>query len=63
LQGRKKAWIDMSEDLVTIAQRMKKMNKWVRELPFERKNLSYINNMLVLQHQASYFTLLNGIEN
>jgi hypothetical protein len=26
LQGRKKAWIDLSEDLVSVADRMKKMN-------------------------------------
>jgi len=63
LQNRKKAWIGLSEDLVVVAKRMKKINHWVSELPMERKSLAYINNMLILQHQASFLTLLNGVEN
>jgi hypothetical protein len=60
---RKKRWIDLSEDMMQIRDKMQNLNTWMRKLPYERKNLGYLCDMLVLQHQSVYYQFLNGLEN
>jgi hypothetical protein len=60
---RKKRWIDLSEDMMQIRDKMQNLNNWMRKLPYERKNLGYLCDMLVLQHQSVYYQFLNGLEN
>ena len=63
LQNRKRAWIDLTEDLLIVSSKLDKINLWIRMLPAERRNIQYINEMLNLQHQQSYLALLQGVEN
>ena len=41
---------------------MEEVNKWMVKLPHERKNLGYLCDMLVLQHQYSYYKFLYSLE-
>ena len=45
---RKKRWIDLSEDMNQIRDKMLNLNTWMRKLAYERKNLGYLCDMLVL---------------
>ena len=49
--------------MVQIRDKMQNLNTWMRKLPYERKNLGYLCDMLVLQHQSVYYQFLNGLEN
>ena len=59
---RKKRWIDLQEDLLSIKTKMEEVNNWMVKLPHERKNLGYLCDMLVLQHQYSYYKFLYSLE-
>jgi DMSO/TMAO reductase YedYZ heme-binding membrane subunit len=49
--------------MMQIRDKMQNLNTWMRKLPYERKNLGYLCDMLVLQHQSVYYQFLNGLEN
>lgn len=56
-------WIDMQEDIYVVAKRLGRLERLLRELPQERKNLNYINDLMNLAHQNCYLKMLNGLEN
>jgi hypothetical protein len=42
---------------------MKRLETMVQKLTSERRNIDYICDLMTLQHQCSFYTFLNGIEN
>lgn len=63
LDERKKAWIDLEEDCEAIAKKLRAIEKHCQDLPSEKRNLPYLCELLTLQHQSTYFSFLNGLEN
>ena len=63
LDERKKAWIDLEEDIEAISKKMRKIDANCKLLPDSRKNLQYLNDLLTLQHQSTFYAFLNGVEN
>lgn len=41
----------MQEDLMLVAKKLGKIENLIRDLPTERKNLNYINDLMTLAHQ------------
>lgn len=63
LDERKKSWVDLEEDLDSIAKKMKRIEVNCQQLPYEKKTLGFVCDLLVLQHQATYYAFMNGLEN
>ena len=46
-----------------IKNRVARIDDLVRDLPHEKRTIAYLLDMLILQHQATFFHFLNGVEN
>lgn len=63
LDERKKQWIDLEEDISAIALKMKTIQSHCFDMPSDKRTLSQFCDLFTLQHQATYFAFLNGLEN
>lgn len=59
---RKDRWIGLQEDMATVKSKLEELNRWMVGLPYERKELPFLCDMLTLQHQATYYHFLNSLE-
>lgn len=60
---RKKTWYELSEDMKSVQTRVRKLDTQVKDLPHEKRTIFHLNDLLILQHQATYYHFLNGLEN
>ena len=60
---RKKTWYELSEDMKTVQSRVAKIDTLVKDLPHEKRTIYHLNDLLILQHQATFYHFLNGLEN
>lgn len=61
--NQKRRKMELSEDLRQIALRLGRMNEFVKASNSDQLRLSYINDLLKLQHQSSFLHFMNGLEN
>lgn len=45
-----------------ISDQLRKLEDSCRKLNSEKRSLSYISDLLTLQHQVSFYAFLNGLE-
>lgn len=62
LDRQKKAWNNLESDIDSIAKKLRQMEAQCHGLTAEKRNINYLNELMVLQHQATYYTFLNGLE-
>jgi len=60
---RKRVWYELSEDMKTVKSRAGRLDKLAKDLPHERRTIHHLIDMLILQHQATFYHFLNGLEN
>lgn len=60
---RKWVWHELTNEMKNVRNRMARTDELAKNLPNDRRNISNLLDLLVLQHQATYYTFLNGIEN
>ena len=60
---RKKLWHELSEDMKTVQKRLARTDSLAKNLPHERRTIGHLIDLLVLQHQATFYHFLNGLEN
>jgi len=50
LNERKRAWLDLEEDMEAVSKKMRKLEKNCQELDKDKKKLPFIIDILTLQH-------------
>jgi hypothetical protein len=58
----KRARVDLSEDMAAIANRLFKLNDFLKTSNQDQLKLPFLLNLLKLQHQGSYLHFLGGLE-
>jgi len=61
IMDKKKARIDLAEDMALVQQRLLKMNEWPSKLNIDNLRIETILDYLGLQYQSSFYTLLYGL--
>ena len=60
---RKRVWYELREDMNNVQTRLSRVNDLAKDLPHDKRTISHLNDMLILQHHAVFYTFLHGLEN
>ena len=60
---RKRVWHELREDMNTLRTRLGRVDELAKDLPHEKRTIHHLNDLLVLQHHALFYTFLHGLEN
>lgn len=63
IMHRKRAHVDLAEDLAQISLRLVRMDQFVKTSNSDHLKLPYLLDLLQLQHQSSFLHFMNGLEN
>lgn len=58
----KRARVDLSEDMAAIAQRLGRLNDFLKTSNSDQLKLPFLLNLLKLQHQSSFLHFMGGLE-
>ena len=47
----------------SVKNRVSRLDKQAKDLPHEKRTIYHLIDLLILQHQATYYHFLNGLEN
>ena len=60
---RKRVQYELSEDMLQVQARVRRLDSLAKDLPHERRTIYNLIDLLILQHQATFYHFLNGLEN
>ena len=61
--SRKRVWYELSEDMKAIQNKVSRLDGLAKDLPHEKRTAHNLIDLLILQHQATFYHFLNGVEN
>ena len=60
---RNKVYQELSEDMQAVQERVSRVDGLAKNMPQDRRNIWSLIDLLILQHQATFYFFLNGLEN